>query len=327
MQRSFSDLEYASKKKVTRRDRFLGEIDAVTPWPALVAEIESFYPKGEGRGRPPIGLARMLRMYVAQQCFGLSDEGIEDAIYDSQAVRAFIGIDLNREAAPDATTLLKFRRLLEANGLTRGIFAAINTHLAQQGLLLKEGTIVDATIIAAPSSTKNRDGKRDPEMHQTKKGNQWHFGMKAHIGVDAESGLTHTVVTTSANVGDVTQAHALLHGDEITAFGDAGYQGVEKREENRGRTVTWHVALRPGKRRALPDTESGRWCGRIEQIKASVRAKVEHPFHIVKNLFGHKKARYRGLAKNTSQLLTLFGLANLLIAKRRLFALHAQGAC
>jgi len=327
MQRSFSDLEYAAKKKVTRRDRFLGEIDAVTPWPALVAEIESFYPKGEGRGRPPIGLARMLRMYVAQQCFGLSDEGIEDAIYDSQAVRAFIGIDLNREAAPDATTLLKFRRLLEANGLTRGIFAAINAHLAQQGLLLKEGTVVDATIIAAPSSTKNRDGKRDPEMHQTKKGNQWHFGMKEHIGVDAESGLTHTVVTTAANVGDVTQAHALLHGNEITAFGDAGYQGVEKREENRGRTVTWHVALRPGKRRALPDTESGRWCERIEQIKASVRAKVEHPFHIVKNLFGHKKARYRGLAKNTSQLLTLFGLANLLIAKRRLLALHAQGAC
>lgn len=165
MQRSFSDLEYAAKKKVTRRDRFLGEINAVTPWSALVAEIAPFYPKGEGRGRPPVGLERMLRMYIAQQCFGLSDEGIEDAIYDSQAVRAFIGIDLNREAAPDATTLLKFRRLLESQGLTQRIFTAINIHLAQKGLLLKEGTVVDATIIAAPSSTKNRDGKRDPEMH------------------------------------------------------------------------------------------------------------------------------------------------------------------
>jgi IS5 family transposase len=326
MQRSFSDLEYAAKKKVTRRDRFLGEIDAVTPWSVLVAQVEPFYPKGEGRGRPPIGLERMLRMYVAQQCFGLSDEGTEDAIYDSQAVRAFIGIDLNREAAPDATTLLRFRRLLEVNGLTQKIFSAINTYLAQKGLLLREGTVVDATIIAAPSSTKNQDGKRDPEMHQTKKGNQWHFGMKAHIGVDAESGLTHTLVTTPANVSDVTQAHALLHGDEETVFGDAGYQGVQKREENRNSTVSWHVALRPAKRRALPDTESGRLCERIEKLKASVRAKVEHPFHIVKNLFGHKKARYRGLAKNTSQLLTLFGLANLLIAKRRLFALHAQGA-
>jgi transposase, IS5 family len=189
---AFRTLEYAAKKKVTRRDRFLGEINAVTPWSALVTEVEPFYPKGEGRGRPPIGVERMLRMYVAQQCFGLSDERIEDAIYDSQAVRAFIGIDLNREAAPDATTLLKFRRLLEANGLTQGIFTAISTHLAQKGLLLKEGTVVDATIIAAPSSTKNQDGKRDPEMHQTKKGNQWHFGMKAHIGVDAESGLTHS---------------------------------------------------------------------------------------------------------------------------------------
>jgi IS5 family transposase len=326
MQRSFSDLEYAAKKKVTRRDRFLGEIDAVTPWCALVAQVDPFYPNGKGRGRPPIGVERMLRMYVAQQCFGLSDEGIEDAIYDSQAVRAFIGIDLNRESAPDATTLLKFRRLLEAHGLTQGIFTAINTHLAQKGLLLKEGTVVDATIIAAPSSTKNQDGKRDPEMHQAKKGNQWHFGMKAHIGVDADSGLTHTVVTTAANVSDVTQAHALLHGEETTAFGDAGYQGVEKREENQNSAVTWHVALRPAKRRALLDTESGRLREQIEQLKASVRAKVEHPFHIVKNLFGHKKARYRGLAKNRSQLMTLFGLANLLIAKRRLFALHAQGA-
>jgi len=326
MQASFSDLEYAAKKKVTRRDRLLGEINAVTPWSALVAEIQPFYPKGEGRGRPPVGVERMLRMYIAQQCFGLSDEGVEGAIYDSQAIRGFVGIDLSRESAPDATTLLKFRRLLEENKLTERIFAAINTLLAVKGLILKEGTVVDATIIAAPSSTKNQSGERDPEMHQTKKGNQWHFGMKAHIGVDAGTGITHTLMTTPANAADVTQAHALLHGEEQLAFGDAGYQGVEKREENRGASVTWHVALRPGKRRALPDTELGRLDEAIEQAKASVRAKVEHPFHIVKNIFQLKKVRYRGLAKNTAQLFTLFGLANLLIAKRYLFALHARGA-
>lgn len=326
MQASFSDLEYAAKKKVTRRDRFLGEINAVTPWAALVAEVEPFYPKGAGRGRPPVGVERMLRMYIAQPCFGLSDEGIEDAIYDSQAIRAFVGIDLSRESAPDATTLLKFRRLLEAHQLTERIFAAINTLLAVKGLILKEGTVVDATIIAAPASTKHQSGERDPEMHQTKKGNQWHFGMKAHMGVEAGCGITHTWVTTPANAADITQAHALLHGEEQLAFGDAGYQGVEQREENRGATVTWHVALRPGKRRALPDTALGRLDEPIEQAKASVRAKVEHPFHIVKNILGLKKVRYRGLAKNTAQLFTLFGLANLLIAKRYLFALHARSA-
>jgi len=326
MQASFSELEYAAKKKVTRRDRFLGEIDAVVPWSALVVEIEPFYPKGTGRGRPPIGVERMLRMYVAQQCFGLSDEGVEDAIYDSQAIRGFVGIDLSRESAPDATTLLKFRRLLETHQLTERIFAAINALLAAKGLILKEGTVVDATIIAAPSSTKNQSGERDPEMHQTRKGKQWHFGMKAHIGVDAETGITHTLVTTPANTSDVTQAHALLHGEETVAFGDAGYQGVEKREEHRNSDVQWEVAMRPGKRKALPDTPINRLRDRVEQIKASIRAKVEHPFHIVKNLFGMKKVRYKGLAKNTAQLYTLFGLANLLIAKRRLFALNAQGA-
>jgi IS5 family transposase len=326
MQRSFSELEYAAKKKVTRRDRFLAEIEAVTPWPALIAAIEPFYPKGEGRGRPPIGVERMLRMYIAQQCFGLSDEGIEDAIYDSQAIRSFVGIDLGREAAPDATTLLKFRRRLEQHQLTERIFATINTYLAEKGLLLREGTVVDATIIAAPSSTKNQSEGRDPEMHPTKKGNEWHFGMKAHIGADAQSGLVHTLVTSAANVNDVTQAHKLLHGKETRAFGDAGYQGVEKREENQDSPVKWFVALRPSKRRALPETELGRLDEEIEKLKASIRAKVEHPFHFVKNLFGHKKNRYWGLAKNTSQLFTLFALANLAIAKRRLFALDAQGA-
>lgn len=224
-------------------------------------------------------------------------------------------------------TLLKFRRLLETHQLTERVFSTINAHLAAKGLLLKEGTVVDATLLAAPSSTKNRKGERDPEMHSTQKGNQWHFGMKAHIGADAASGLTHTLVTTPAHVHDVTQAHDLLHGEERIVFADAGYQGVEKREENQGVRVQWEVALRPGQRRALPDTEVGRLDREIEHIKASVRAKVEHPFHIIKNLFGLRKVRYRGLARNTAQLFTLFGLANLLIAKGRLFALQAQGAC
>jgi len=326
MQASFSELEYAAKKKVTRRDRFLRQLNAVTPWAALVAQIEPFYPRGEGRGRRPIGLERMLRMYIAQQCFGLSDEGIEDALYDSQAIRGFVGMDLSRESAPDATTLLKFRRLLEEHQLTERIFSAINTVLAAQGLILKEGTVVDATIIAAPSSTKNQKGERDPEMHQTRKGHQWHFGMKAHIGVDADTGIVHTLVTTPANTADVTQAHRLLHGEEDVAFGDAGYQGVEKRQDRRNTPVQWEVALRPGKRRALPDTLAGRMAEQIEQFKASIRAKVEHPFHIVKNRFGLRKVRYRGLAKNTAQLYTLFGLANLLIAKRSLLELDARAA-
>ena len=232
MQSSFSELEYASKKRQTRRDRFLAEIEAVTPWSDLLATIETFYPKGQGRGRQPIGLERMLRMYIAQQCFGLSDEGIEDAIYDSQAIRGFVGIDLNRQSAPDATTLLKFRRLLEKNELTRAVFETINTHLAAKGLVMREGTIVDATIIAAPPSTKNRDRARDPEMHQTRKGKQWYFGMKAHIGVDADTGLVHSVIGTAGNAADVSQAHALLHGREESVHGDAGYQGAEKRLEN-----------------------------------------------------------------------------------------------
>jgi len=334
MQKSFSDPEYAAKKKLTRRDRFLAEIEAVTPWAALVAVIAPHYPKGDGRGRRPIGLERMLRMYIAQQCFGLSDEGTEDALYDSQAIRRFVGIDLNVEAAPDATTLLKFRRLLETHALTRTVFDTINGHLAQKGLLLREGTIVDAALIAAPPSTKNRDGQRDPEMHQARKGKQWHpltslrtgFGMKAHIGVDAESGLTHTLVTTAANVNDVTQAHALLHGQETDVFGDAGYTGVAKRDENRNTDVTWHVAMRPGKRRVLPDTPLGRLLEGVEQTKARIRAKVEHPFHVLKNLLKHRKTRYQGLAKNTAQLFMLFGLANLVLARRRLLSHHAQGA-
>ena len=323
MQTSFSDLEFAAKKKQTRRERFLGEIDALVPWDELMAVIAPFYPKSGGRGRPPVGLERMLRLYVVQQCFALSDVGIEDAVYDSQAIRRFAGIDLSFEDAPEATTVLHFRHLLEAHGLTRGLFAAIKDHLAAKGLLLKEGTIVDATIIAAPSSTKNATGTRDPEMHQTKKGNAWYFGMKAHIGVDAGSGLVHSLVATPANVSDVTMAHDLLHGEESLCFGDAGYQGVEKRPEAGTSAARWHVAMRAGKRRTLTDgrmanTRLGRLTERMETLKASIRAKVEHPFHIIKNRFGLKRTRYKGLAKNTDQLFTLFGLANLFIAKKSL---------
>lgn len=324
-QRSFASAEYAMKKKRTRREKFLAEMERIVPWERLVAVIEPLYPRSARVGRQPIGVSTMLRMYCLQQWYGLADEALEDALYDSQALRDFVGIDLSRESVPDATTLLKFRRLLQDNDLTRALFDEINAHLAEQGLLMRAGTIVDATIINAPSSTKNQGKTRDPEMHQAKKGNQWFFGMKAHIGVDAESGIVHSVVATAANVGDITQAGALLHGHEQTAFGDAGYRGVDKREEAQG--PRWHVAMQPGKRRKLDLTRKwARLLDQAEQLKASVRAKVEHPLHVVKNLFRHKKVRYKGLAKNAAQLFSLFALANLVIAKRRLLALQARGA-
>jgi len=324
-QRSFASAEYAMKKKRTRREKFLAEMERIVPWSRLIAVIEPLYPKSGRVGRPPIGVPKMLRMYCLQQWYSLADEALEDALYDSQALRDFVGIDLSRESVPDATTLLKFRRLLQDNDLTRALFDEINAHLTYQGLLMRAGTIVDATIIAAPSSTKNEGKTRDPDMHQTKKGNQWFFGMKAHIGVDAESGIVHSVVATAANVGDITQAGALLHGEEEVAFGDAGYRGVNKREEAQG--PRWHVAMQPGKRRKLDLTRKwARLLEQAEQLKASVRAKVEHPFHVVKNLFCHKKVRYKGLAKNEAQLFSLFALANLVIAKRRLLAIHAAGS-
>jgi IS5 family transposase len=287
--------------------------------------IEPLYPTSGRVGRQPIGVPRMLRMYCLQQWYGLADEALEDALYDSQALRDFVGIDLSRESVPDATLLLKFRRLLLDNDLTKALFEEINAHLAEQGLLMRAGTIVDATIIAAPSSTKNAGKARDPEMHQTKKGNAWHFGMKAHIGVDAESGLVHSVIGTAANAADITQAGALLHGKEAAAFGDAGYRGVHKREEARG--PKWHVTMQPGKRRQLnPASAWARLLEKAEQLKASIRAKVEHPFHVIKNLFHHKKTRYKGLAKNEAQLFSLFGLANLVIAKRSLLRCAGRSA-
>lgn len=316
-QTSFSELEYGAKKKRTRRDRFLAEIEAITPWARLVEVVDPHYPKGK-RGRPPIGLERMLRMYIVQQCFSLSDEAVEEAIYDSQAIRGFVGIDLTREAAPDATTLLQFRRLLERHSLTEAIFQSINGLLEEKGLLMRKGTIVDATIIDAPSSTKNKEKKRDPEMRQTKKGNQWYFGMKAHIGVDAESGLVHSVIGTAANVGDVTQADRLLHGQEAYGIGDAGYIGVEKRDDRKHKEVKWIVAEKRSKVKKMPEGPERESLEAFEKAKAQVRARVEHPFHVVKNLLKHRKVRYRGLKKNTAQLFMLFSLSNLMRKKDEL---------
>jgi len=320
-QGGFAEAEYAGKKKQTRREKFLGEMERVVPWARLVALLQRDYPKGE-RGRPPIGLERMLRIYLLQQWYGLADEALEDALYDSQALRRFAGIDLGREGVPDATTLLKFRHWLEERGLTKTLFEEVGAMLAERGLLMRQGTIVDATIIAAPSSTKNKQKARDPEMHQTKKGNQWYFGMKAHIGVDAASKLVHTLVGTAANEADINQTAALLHGRERAVFADAGYAGVDKRPELAERGLTWNIAIKRKIIKALPPRLRD-LAAAEEKTKAQVRAWVEHPFHIVKNLFHYRKVRYRGLKKNTAQLYSLFALANLVIAKKTLLCPQA----
>jgi IS5 family transposase len=320
-QTTFAHAEFAAKKKTTRREKFLARMEEVIPWAQLLAVIEPHYPKGK-RGRPPIGLERMLRVYFLQQWYALADEALEDALYDSQALQRFARIDLAAEGVPDATTLLNFRHLLETHDLCKGLFTAINADLAARGLLLREGTLVDATLIAAPPSTKNKERKRDPEMHQTKKGNQWYFGMKAHIGADRSSHLVHTVVVTAANVADVTKTAQLLHGQETQVHADAGYTGVEKRAEivALARQIDWQIAGKRSVIRALAQGAEKEALQAVEKAKASVRAFVEHPFHIVKNLFGHRKVRYRGLAKNRHQLYTLFGLANVVIGARRLAA-------
>src|SRR5215213_8739658 len=317
-QGSFAEAEYGTKKKQTRRDKFLAEMNAVVPWARLVGCLAPLYPKGE-RGRPPIGLERMLRVYFVQQWYGLSDEGLEDAFYDSQALRGFAGIELNRDPVPDATTVLHFRHWLERHDLTKGLFDEVGAMLEDRGLLMRQGTIVDATIIAAPPSTKNKQQSRDPEMHQTKKGNQWHFGMKAHIGVDVVSGVVHTVVGTAANEADINQMAAVLHGREEAVFADAGYTGADKRPEHANREVSWDIAIKRSIVKALPKGLRD-WAEAVERALSQVRAWVEHPFHIVKNRFRHKKLRYRGLAKNTEQLHTLFALANLVIVKKTLLA-------
>jgi transposase, IS5 family len=319
-QLTFAHAEYEAKKKTTRRDRFLAEMERVVPWAALLEVLAPHdYPNaGRGAGRPPIALERMLRMYFLQQWFGLADEALEDGIYDSQAFRAFLGIDLGRESVPDATTLLKFRRLLEEKDLARSLFDTVNRTLRERGLLLEQGTIVDASIVAAPSSTKNKDKARDPEMGHTCKGKQWHFGAKAHIGADADSGLVHSVELTAANVADVTQTVELLHGEEKRVHADAGYTGVQKREEVTDLEVDWYIAEKRGTVAAMEEGPLKELTVQAERLKAKIRARVEHPFHIVKNLFRQRKLRYRGLEKNGAQWRVLFALANLVIAKKAL---------
>ena len=312
-QPTFADLEYQGKKRKTRRELFLERMDGLIPWQNLEDRIRPLYPKA-GWGRHPYPLSAMLRVHCVQLFYNLSAPGMEDLLYESDPVRRFVGLKLSGPL-PDETTILNFRHLLERHSLGQGLLEEINAHLESQGLRLREGTIMDATIIEAPSSTKNRAG--DPEMHQTKKGNQRHFGMKAHIGVDSETGIVHSMSTTSANVHDVTEAHHLLHGGETVVWGDAGYQGVGKREENLGLEVEWRVAMRPGRRRKLaPGSEEAL----AEKAQAQVRAKVEHPFPRLKRLFGYGKVRYRGLAKNAERLALLFGLGNLLTAEGRLEA-------
>ena len=321
---SFAQAEYEKKKKRTRREVFLEKMEQVVPWKRLMEVIEPHYPKSGKRGRPPIGLERMLRMYFVQQWYGLADEAVEDAVYDSQALRNFMGIDLSFQSVPDATTLMGFRHLLEANDLTKAMLVEVNVMLMERGLLMTKGTLVDATLIAAPSSTKNKEHGRDPEMHQTKKGNQWHFGMKAHIGVDKDSGLVHTLTTTAANVSDISQTAALLHGQESDVWADAGYVGVEKREEVQEalnaneQTVKWHVAKRRSAIEKLADGWKKSLAQAYEKLKARVRSRVEHPFHVVKNIFKYQKTRYKGLVKNDAQLNVLFALSNLYMVRGEL---------
>lgn len=301
----------------TRKREFLDAMDRAVPWTALLALITPLAPR-KRTGRPPFALEAMLRIHFLQQWFGLSDVAMEEALFDVPLYREFAGLG-GMSRLPDRVSILRFRHLLEEHRLAEQFLQVVNAHLAQAGLMLKEGTVVDATLIAAPSSTKNQGGERDPEMHQVKKGNQWHFGMKAHIGADADSGLVHSVAGTAANVNDVTQAHALLHGEETDVFADAGYVGVDKRDETQAIRAQWHVAMRPGKRRSLNTaTPLGQILNDLERAKARIRAKVEHPFRVIKRQFGHVKVRYRGLMKNTQQLFTLFALSNVWMVRHRL---------
>jgi IS5 family transposase len=315
-------LDFNLSVKKTRKREFLEQMERVVPWAALVELITPYYPEGR-IGRPPFELETMLRTHFLQQWFSLSDPAMEEAFFDVPLYREFARLDAHGRL-PDESTILRFRHRLEEHKLADGILATVNDLLSSQGLLLRQGSAVDATLIAAPSSTKNKEGKRDPEMHSSKKGRQWHFGMKAHIGVDADSGLVHTVRGTAGHVADVTEGNSLLHGDETVVFADAGYQGADKRLDVNP-SVRWQVAMRPGKRREL-DKENNpidALIDKVEKLKARIRAKVEHPFRVIKRQFGFVKVRYRGLKKNTLQLKTLFALSNLWMARHPLMA--AQG--
>jgi len=307
--------------KKTRKREFLEQMEQVVPWGDLVALIAPYYPEGKN-GRPPFALQTMLRTHFMQQWFTLSDPAMEEAFFDTPLYREFAQLN-ELERLPDESTILRFRHRLEKHKLAEKILLSVNELLSQRGLLLKAGTVVDATLIAAPTSTKNKDQARDPDMHSSKKGNQWYFGMKAHIGADAESGLVHTVRGTSGHVSDIAEGNTLLHGQETVAFGDAGYQGIEKRSDAQA-DVTWHIAMRPGKRKALDkDNTADAMIDKAEKLKAGVRAKVEHPFRVIKRQFGFVKVRYRGLKKNTAQLFTLFALSNLWMVRKKLMGVGA----
>lgn len=303
--------EWALKVKVTRRAKFLTEMEAVVPWARLLAVIEPHYSKAE-QGRPPHPLPRMLRIYFMQQWFNLSDPAMEDALYDSESMRRFAGIDLTVALVPDETTILRFRHLLEKHRLTEKVFAEVRALLEEKQLLLKSGTIVDATIIAAPPSTKNAAQERDPEMKQTRKGKQWHFGMKVHVGTDRR-GLVHSVVTGPACEADITRLDDLLHGEEREIFGDQAYWSEDHRQHCRHAGIGYRVNRRAKPGRTLSEHEKV-----INRSRSRHRARGEHAFHVVKNLWGFTKVRYRGLYKNTVRALTLFALSNLYMARRRL---------
>lgn len=312
-QKTLADEGFERFRKPTRRDQFLAEMEDIIPWRDLCNVIEPFYPKPKGAGRPPVGLERMLRIHFLQHWFSLSDPAVEEALYDSRAMRRFVGIDLGREPAPDETTVCHFRHLLETHNLGDQLFALINAYLQENGLKVSTGTIVDATIINAPSSTKNKEGKRDPEMHQTRKGNQWYFGMKAHIGVDSQTKLIHSVAATAANVHDSQLLGDLLHGDETRVWGDSAYAGqgdVIRQHAPNAKDFTHKKGFR---NRPLSDEDAAK-----NKTKSSVRAKVEHPFLILKRVFGFNKLRYRGLDKNANRLFVACGLVNLYMARRQL---------
>lgn len=318
-QQTFADIEYSNRKRKTRREEFLNTMDQIIPWTEWVEIICPYYPSGK-RGRKPRGIETMLRMYLMQNWFNLSDESMEDAVYDSYAMRSFLHISFMEEQVPDATTLLKFRHLLEENKLGEKIFADVNARLDAAGLIMHGGTVVDATLIEAPASTKNRDGRRGPEMHQTKKGNQWHFGMKVHAGVDAGSGYVHTITGTAANVHDVTETSKLVRKDDAVAYGDSGYQGASKRPEICGdehlSKIEFRINARPKSIKMPKDYAGINWDKQIENRKSATRCRVEHPFLIVKKQFGYRKAVYRGIAKNMNRFNILFASANLIMCVR-----------
>ena len=314
VQLSFASLDFAAKKKRTKRDVFLAEMAAVVPWGMLEALIEPRYPKmGPQGGRRPFPLPVMLRIYCLQQWYTLSDPGAEEALYDIQSMRAFCGLELGRDAIPDETTILNFRHLLERHELTKAIFAAVSEHLAAKGELLRGGTIVDATLIAASPSTKNKEGRRDPEMSQSKKGNQWYFGMKAHVGADAESGLVHTAGVTTGKVHDAKVMDRLIREDDAAVYGDKAYASEAKKRAAEDAGVLWAVKekAKPGRDLTQRQRARNRRFGRV-------RAKVEHIFRVVKCQFGYRKVRYRGIAKNGAQVFALLALTNLFLVRGRL---------